>query len=507
MPLFVAAEALAIDALIAALPDDMRARVSPPARVERRLLDTFDWRLERRGLLLEYQTGRPGRLLLHLPGRDEPLALEVGAAPAGPGDLPASALREHLAVATAGRALIEVGRSRAEVVGIEATDRRGRPVARLSLESDRVRPRSRALVRLRLAPVAGQGPSAARITEALSAVAGAPAPSDPLGPALMAAAGRIPSRDAARPAIAPRPDDPLGVVLSELLRGFGGVLEATRPGTLARTDTEYLHDFRVAVRRLRVVVAHARHVLAEPRRQSLAGGLRWLGGLTGPARDSDVAIEWASGLGGLLAPSQVAALEPLSEHLVAWNQRAYADLTAALASPRYRRVLDQIERAADAVARARRPGARVATGEWAGARVGRLYRRALRQGRAIDAGSPAEALHDLRKTAKRLRYTLEFYRPALDESAVGPAVAALRELQDTLGDYQDAEVQAALLVDAAHRLAAEGAAPATMLALGVLAERLGARQAAARAEFADRFTAFSSAKVRRRYAAIQEVDS
>src|SRR5262249_11942197 len=83
--------------------DDPRFSVANagPARTLRRTwLDTFDWRLFRAGLNLEATTGR-GKSELVLTARDgEPVAAEPAKGirwPAKIGDVPAGALREHLA--------------------------------------------------------------------------------------------------------------------------------------------------------------------------------------------------------------------------------------------------------------------------------------------------------------------------------------------------------------------------------------------------------------------------
>ena len=62
-----------------------------------------------------------------------------------------------------------------------------------------------------------------------------------------------------------------------------------------------------------------------------------------------------------------------------------------------------------------------------------------------------EALHDMRIAAKRLRYVLEVTHPVFGPFA-GEAVAAIKDLQDLLGDIHDCDVQlpetAAVLTDA-----------------------------------------------------------
>ncbi|MEA2223840.1 MAG: hypothetical protein QOH83_2216, partial [Solirubrobacteraceae bacterium] len=120
------------------------------------------------------------------------------------------------------------------------------------------------------------------------------------------------------------------------------------------------------------------------------------------------------------------------------------------------------------------------------------YRRMVRMGGAIDADSPPEALHELRKKGKELRYLLEFFAPIFPSEVVRPMVTTLKGLQDVLGRFQDREVQADLLRSLGDDVAAlEGGAPALM-AMGVLVQRLLADQAAARAEFSESFAAFAA---------------
>ena len=61
-------------------------------------------------------------------------------------------------------------------------------------------------------------------------------------------------------------------------------------------------------------------------------------------------------------------------------------------------------------------------------------------GRRIGDDSPAEALHDLRKKGKELRYLLEFFASLYAADVVKPMVSTLKGLQDVLGRFQDREV-------------------------------------------------------------------
>ena len=105
----------------------------------------------------------------------------------------------------------------------------------------------------------------------------------------------------------------------------------------------------------------------------------------------------------------------------------------------------------------------------------------VRDGSAIDDDSPAEALHDLRKRGKELRYLLELFGTRSRARSVKPMVSALKGLQDVLGRFQDRAVQAEMLRDLRDELAAEPGGPAALIALGPVLDALLADQAAARA--------------------------
>ncbi|HSQ57152.1 MAG TPA: CHAD domain-containing protein, partial [Gemmata sp.] len=99
-------------------------------------------------------------------------------------------------------------------------------------------------------------------------------------------------------------------------------------------------------------------------------------------------------------------------------------------------------------------------------RIWKLYRRVLREGAAITPASPPEAIHDLRKTAKKLRYLMEFFRSLYPTDKIGPLVKILKGLQDHLGAYQDVHVQIGQLRQFSAELRQADAPTETLLALG-----------------------------------------
>jgi CHAD domain-containing protein len=117
----------------------------------------------------------------------------------------------------------------------------------------------------------------------------------------------------------------------------------------------------------------------------------------------------------------------------------------------------------------------------------------VKTGRAIDDSSPPEALHELRKQGKELRYLLELFGlPLHPGEVVKPFVRALKSLQDTLGAHQDREVQIATLRSLRDEVSTLRGGAGALMAMGVLIEHLGGDERAARAEFAQRFASFAS---------------
>ena len=211
----------------------------------------------------------------------------------------------------------------------------------------------------------------------------------------------------------------------------------TCPGRSPTPTREFLHDLRVAVRRTRALQRELRGVFAPEPLRAFRDGFKELQRITGPTRDLDV---------------QLLEFDELAAGAARGGRRRRRAAAAAARGPPRRRAPRDGPRAAlgahahDArqLARLRRrcsstrrrttaPTRRAPIAEVAGERIAKVYRQMVKMGSAIDDGSPAEALHELRKKGKELRYLLEFFSslyPARGRQADG---ATLKGLQDVLG--------------------------------------------------------------------------
>jgi CHAD domain-containing protein len=244
------------------------------------------------------------------------------------------------------------------------------------------------------------------------------------------------------------------------------------------------------------VLSHAKGVLPAGGRRHFGAEFKWLGGATSPLRDADVyLIEWPGYVAPLDAES-TAALAPLLDHIRARRAAEHATLAGELASPRYQALVGDwwawLAEEGEPTKGRRRLGA-VAEG-----RIVDAQDRLLARGRTIGPATEAEALHKLRKDAKRLRYLLECFGGLLPASHRKPFVQRLKALQDNLGEHQDTEVHTAQLKDMSHELhGTPGVTAATLVAMGRLTEIFEQRRLQAREEFAARFAAYDTKQTAR----------
>jgi inorganic triphosphatase YgiF len=218
----------------------------------------------------------------------------------------------------------------------------------------------------------------------------------------------------------------------------------------ARSDAvEGPHQLRVGLRRLRTVLAIFAPSLGEAAVAPLSARARDLGRAVGRLRDADVLIvdvtEEAAGFG-----LDAAARGALAGVLAARREAVRAEVRAALAGPEATAflfdLLEFIEGRGWLAPADYSQTARLATpiGELAPALLGKRHRRALKRGRRI-ATLEAEALHELRKELKKLRYAVETLAPLYSPKKVGPYLKALKEMQDTFGSLNDAAMAAEAL--------------------------------------------------------------
>ena len=559
-------------------------RGSVPGGAQRRTwFDTFDWRLYRAGLVLEYVAARRGGEL-HLTSANPANAVNGatrGQAGAGASTEPDpettqpvtgwQASRPHMPDLHDGPVTARVAglvwpRALLPAVTVSSTatmskllNEDGKTVARLLVEHpslasgqhDALPPR---LTVTEVRGYPGQARRAARIVALTEGVL--PATETVFADALRAI-GRHPGDysnkvDAPIAGIMPAAQA-AAIILLRLL----DTIEANVAGVLRDTDTEFLHDLRVSVRRTRSALKlfgdaltacdnskietskgetskgetsksqartdNSKKGRSQSQRQTpaltaddvnrFAAEFKWVGDLTTPTRDLDVHLLGFDEMAHSLAAAKPDDLEPFRGYLEQRRVKEFRALTRGLRSPRFTQLVQDWRTALTKLHGGKRGGKAGATprsgqpvrraGDTASTlaadRTRRAFAKVSKRGAEITPASPHESLHDLRKRCKELRYALEFFAPLYGPSELRNVIGDLKRLQDCLGEFQDNEVQIDEIRTLAAAMLGAGEAPAvTLLAMGEVTAGLAARQAMARADFERRFAAFAGADGQRR---------
>ncbi|MEV4175586.1 CYTH and CHAD domain-containing protein [Nonomuraea sp. NPDC049709] len=208
-----------------------------------------------------------------------------------------------------------------------------------------------------------------------------------------------------------------------------------------RAEEDAVHQMRVASRRMRSALKAFKTVVVDT--GELQEELRWLGNVLGEARDLEVIrARYAKMLSGL-APELVTG--PIQTRLGSDLQRreeeAYGRIKEVLSGERYYVLLDALDELVSAPAlgkAAAKPAEEklhaIAVANWE--RVTKAYDHA----QAIDDVERREiAMHDVRKAAKRARYTAEALQPSLG-AGMGKLAKLSEDIQEVLGTYQDGVV-------------------------------------------------------------------
>lgn len=279
----------------------------------------------------------------------------------------------------------------------------------------------------------------------------------------------------------PTLDGPAGAVLHTRLVELVTELRR-RDCDVRRRVPDGVHQLRVTCRRLRGALATYRPLLERSRTDPIRDELRWLARTLGDGRDAEVALERLRGLVDEQPPTSV--LGPvrrrLNRHYAARLRAAGGHADAILGSRRYLRLLawlDDLTTRPPFTEEAGRPARTVMP-----PRVRRDVER-LRRLVGLAVSSPDaerdEALHEVRKAAKRLRYACETLEPTWGAEAKALRKAA-RSVTQLLGERQDAAVALGDL----RRVAAEAAAAGEhTFSYGLLYAEQQARAAALEAAF------------------------
>jgi triphosphatase len=219
---------------------------------------------------------------------------------------------------------------------------------------------------------------------------------------------------------------------SALLAIHAAAISRNLECVLSSVDPEGPHQFRVALRRLRVVFRTFRPILRASSAESLVASARRMAAIVGELRDADVLID------DILAPGAASQRMPaVAAALNDWRQEVRGRVRARLLScgaPAFTAALNHAAQTLEWRRRKERTGERLAR-ELVAAFVEKCGQRVAGAAAALPYLSPEET-HDVRKEVKSLRYAVDL-ADALSLNPDRDLAHTLKRAQDALGFVND----------------------------------------------------------------------
>jgi len=275
------------------------------------------------------------------------------------------------------------------------------------------------------------------------------------------------------------------------------IIQCNESGIINDIDTEFLHDFRVSIRRTRSALGQIKGVLDEKEVIKAKENFSFLGKSTNELRDIDVYLLREEQYKLMLPRELRNYLIPFFDELHEQRKAKHEILVATLKSAKYKRILSNWRTYLQSQNSGNIPkiqSARIL----AQTIIMKRNKKVLRFGHKILSTGSDELLHQLRIEGKKLRYLLEFFSSLFNQQQIHFLIGKLKLLQDNLGDFNDLIVQQEKLHNSVKEITPRSkSGKNAVLTLGILIGKLNEKQQRVKKEFAKTFSSYSDIKVQK----------
>jgi CHAD domain-containing protein len=293
----------------------------------------------------------------------------------------------------------------------------------------------------RMIPLLGYESEAHRLEEYLS-LAGAKITGEGPLDLLLRQSDRIPEEYTLRPAFGLKSETPAREAVGRIVRSILEIATGTVPGILSDLDTEFLHDYRICLRKIRSVLSLLKEVFPAEETQRMRQILGDLARQTNRLRDLDVYLLARDEYLELLPPALRPALEEMYRDFSAERGVELRRLLSKLRASSWSRLIGDIEECFSVKSpHSSSPAADLPVGPLVYRCIYKRYRKIRVIAAGISAESPDDAVHQLRIEGKKLRYLMEFFAEIIPRDEGAALQKLLRRLQSQLGEFNDASVQ------------------------------------------------------------------
>ena len=460
------------------------------------IYDTFDWRLFDESLVLTV-SGK-SLLLRKLFKTDNIHVAEISRPPVFLKDLPTGELKELLTPIIKMRALFKL----VEVYSWSRFHRILNPnektVARLMYEeirSTRDKESPVLAAYLWLHPVKGYLKYSRNLSKRLNGAGLSADTKEDIYFKLLASVNKIPGCYSSKLNFKLDPDMRSDEAAKIILRSLLQVIKTNESYIEKDLDTEFLHDYRVAVRRTRSALGQIKNVFPKETTLRFKKDFSFIGKLSNQLRDLDVYLLKKDAYTALLPSFLRDDIDPLFDYLSNKRSKALKQVVRSFESNKYRQIFKEWEKFLNEPQKDA-PGASNADLSiltLAQKRIYKQYRSIVESINQILENIDDKKLHALRIECKKLRYLMEFFASLFSLKKMNTLTKQLKKLQNKLGNLNDLFIQQEYLLNISEEL------PAThkknkrvLVSIGSLIGALDGKMRAVKKPLFKTFTDFAS---------------
>jgi CHAD domain-containing protein len=246
----------------------------------------------------------------------------------------------------------------------------------------------------------------------------------------------------AKPAVQIHLDTPARESAVMIINAFMQTARRNEKGVAADYDTEFLHDYRVSLRKVRSVLSLFKGVFELSATDRLKEDFASLMQKTNTLRDLDVYLLNKQQYLNLVPAEIHEGLHILFDYLAEERKKEQKSVSTFIRSKVYREKIAGLEKVfPDGSALSSGPNGQVNSLVFASGLILKRYIKVCKIARSIDDETADEVVHELRINCKKLRYLMEFFAPLFPKDDMKKLLKALKSLQDNLGNFNDYSVQ------------------------------------------------------------------
>jgi CHAD domain-containing protein len=466
---------------------------------KRILLDTFDGRLYRRGYVLLKSGAEYALLLCKSPGKERRGVCRSRKIIRFGHDLPVGIVQKKVTLISDTRALLPQVRWQEQRIDFNLINRRKQTVAQgqlVELQSLKHR-----LLYVNLTSERGHSGEMRAFLNLITEWGGEAVSRSPYPLFLermnLNLVGYAPKR-----VLRLQPHWPVYRALQTILEYQTRIMIQNERGLRQDWDVEFLHDFRVAIRRTRSILSQFKNAFLPDVLQRARQDFSTLSELTNPLRDLDVQLQRRPLYNKLLPPSLHPGLEKLDKFITKERQKEFSVFLKSLNGAVYRRIKkewavllkNEDQETWKSLAAAQLPVKSL---------VCKLVMKKFKQMQKMEQKdwktADDETLHRLRIEGKKLRYLLEFFASLFPPQELSRILEQLKQLQDHLGRLNDLAVQQVKLLNHLQRKSSILHHPQTTAAIGALVAILHQEQTQLRDNLSNTIQPFFAPNHKKQY--------